>query len=802
MAGEEDIVEENPYESFFQSSDLPVIDLDNAEKTDVSPLPPADRVANVGSGVDLYFGPLETDIEVTPADVATFTGETAGAVYGGIRGAQLGGAAAGLGTAAVATVFPPAAAAIPYTVAAGEIVGGAIGSGLMQTTARQVLENLGIAERTSVVQKGDDLAENVMADLVLEPATRFIAGRVAGPAAQRLREWADGAVRGLQWEDAITNAFVKNREEFDKYVYQGIGGDSLNAVDAYTQFANEVLRPENWNTRHYRQHAGEVFKRADDLHKEALENTNNAITQVYDTIEKQIVEGKAATATEREALVNKIKSLRANAKKPKGVAKEAKPSAQPDISSVPTQASNEAREVAAERAAAKRIASTNDLTFSVEDLELEETFSRLSARSLQMRYELADRLVAETQGETREDILMRLSRTEKGATSITQVMRKEIDKIYNEKAPKTYSEFLTAKEARANALKEMDKINLEMNKYLLEGKGLPVSAKARNITERAQELKELHRQAELNYKLYDMLAQESQNKLKQIRLTGKEALDLRRSLDAISAIPQRASAWNLESRMAYEANLAMANQIRGKMAQRVAELDPELGEQLANLNTYYGMLKRVEPDVARMAQKTPAEILSAKSTIGFIRSFFLPANELGQFKLGMRMYGASGTLTAPVMKGVRNVAGAVAEPALLLRQYPGLASGLSYPISEMAEPVLGFNIDEEVAQFEANLLNLASGVPSAAVEGGSKVLKGKYVSEVLQGRGNNSINYAKTKNAENLQGSIPVSAPGEQVEQAGNPYAALFEEAVPEEEPEESPKVEMEDTGLGTKKRK
>ena len=415
------------------------------------------------------------------------------------------------------------------------------------------------------------------------------------------------------------------------------------------------------------------------------------------------------------------------------------------------------------------------LDFRLGDLELEGLYDNLNAKSIGGFQEWSG-------GKKLSDVID----TKRGNTPITKVVRQEIDGLYQKYDKKLYDELVITERNLINKTKRLNQLQFEQNNNLWN----KLSAKEYEAKEK------LVADLQMQTDVLSIRRQNVMDELQEIVIPAEDLLNIRRGWDKLSKIDAKTAEANVASRLSYEANFLLANKLRTAIGDRITQIDPKTGEVWKNLNQTYGVLKRVEPKVRfRALPDQAADNFRSRGDGGFIANFFTRESPVGLFYTGMQTAQSRSQLKKMTAEGIKRTAQSIAIPAgFVAIQGPGTAAVLSrlaedsgVPVREWAQEVANYGAEAgyEMLQGEARNRDMQMDAMRPLID--LKQERTTYITDLMNGV-SRAADYAKQKMQFN-NGTL-----------VKKPLESTM--PMPEEEPEETPKVEMEDTGLGTKKRK
>lgn len=746
-------------------------------------------------------GEIETDM---PTEALI---EMAAATAGGVGlpaalGRRYGGSVlSDLGTAAVAS----------------------LGSGVGEQIASATLEGVGIKDPKNNVQRIYDAGGNLATDFLLETAMMG-AGRLSSVPRMVINK-TTGFIGRFNPDYALVRAFVDNPRQFSDWLNgTGVGSDAIPLEEAFKTFRKNVLNTKRAGMADFTK-ANNIFSKVKLMFTEAQGKTGKALDDLLVALRNKqegdydrILTGPSTVRTEAPSAVPETAMMPERAGLPGAPEVEVLPPGTDRLgitnerdlvtqAGVPGQIRGEVPrrykyqvgetvETGLETIPAKgprpeqidvEVSDIPTGTTTVYDraTELPVTFDfELRDFALEELYETLNSRSIVTAPEWIADPKLRTSvvDSERGSTSVTRKIREELDGLYRKHDPETFNRLMAAEKLLKS---NQDKLSKLRERH--------ASGEFQYLTDKQKE--DINKQVQmLSSSITNNKANIGRYKetLGDIVITGEEAIRIRRAWDAISQPQLRAAAANLEGRLGYEAYLTMANRFRTVIGERITEIDPKLGEQWGNLNQLYSSYKRVEPfvNLRAMQTETPANF-TARSVddTNFVTNFF-STGPIGAFQTAMGTVGAEGQLVKPLAEAVRTGARGVYYPMAMGAKVPGAAAGLSGlpamlggpDVEQWADSVLNFGLSTtrelmKVEEAEAQQSQMLSEVQNW------KQTRNQYVVDLLNGAGN-SKEYALAKARSTRGDNMPAMT------------------VMPEEEPEETPKVEMEDTGLGTKKRK
>jgi len=698
-----------------------------------------------------------------------------------------------------------------------------LGSGAGEQIAIATLESVGIKDPKNNVQRIYDAGGNVVTDMVLELGMMG-AGRLSSVPRMLINK-TTGFIERFNPDYALVRAFVDNPRQFSDWLNgTGIGSDAIPLEEAFKTFRKEVLNKKRAGLADFTK-ATKIFGKVKVMFTQAQTKTgaslDNILVQVREKQEEafdRIISGPARVRTDAPSAVSETAMMPKQAALPGAPEVEVLPPGTDRLritnerdlvtqAGVPGQIRGEVPrkykyqvgktvETGLETIPAKgprpeqidvEVSDIPTGTTTVYDraTELPVTFDfELRDFGLEELYEIINSRAIATADEWIADPKLRTSviDSERGSTSITKKIREELDGLYRKHDLETFNRLLAAEKLLKS---NQDKLFKLRERHASGEFQYLTDKQLENIDKQIQMLSSSITNNKANIGRY-------KETLGDIVITGEEAIRIKRAWDAISQPQLRAAAANLEGRLGYEAYLTMANRFRTVIGERITEIDPDLGKQWKNLNELYSSYKRIEPFVNLRAMQTEQTLnftpRSADDT-NFVTNFF-STGPIGAFQTAMGTVGAEGQLVKPLAEAVRAGARGVYYPMAMGAKVPGAAAGLSGlpamlggpDVEQWADSVLNFGLSTtrelmKVEEAEAQQSQMLSEAQNW------KQTRNQYVVDLLNGAGN-SKEYALAKARSTRGDNMPAMT------------------VMPEEEPEETPKVEMEDTGLGTKKRK
>lgn len=700
----------------------------------------------------------------------------------------------------------------------------ALGAGLSEQVAKETFRSFGYLEPIPAMERLYDFGGNLAIDAALETAV-MAGGRFAGPI-RTLIQKQTGWLQTMNRDYALTRAFVDNPRQFSDWLGTAIGSDSIGLTEAFQKFKRQVLQAKNapnWNFTA----SNRLFSTIQVMHKEALEGAGQTLENVmkavrektekdFDRVAKgpSIIKTDAAAADLTEAGVPATRG-----EEPLGLPMSALPEAEvpgmlpaggegavpsviPDVPATATPNVPRRYKYQVDRPAGMELetipeagAKAQRIEVDVEDLErpasgvsstlydkaeeLPLTFDfEFSEFGLEELYEAINSRGASLVDSPVEGLqnLGKLVDSERGVTALGRNIRKEIDGIYRKHDPETYRRLVAAQKLEQTTSNRLAKQREQMAAGAWD-----------NLSDKqlANRLGQLETDANTLRNLRTNI-EDYKTRLGEIIISGEEAQRIRQSWDALSKPQARAAGANLESLMGYEAFLTMANKFRTVIGSRIAEIDPELGKKWANTNELYAIYKRVEPHVNLRAM--PEEVSN-----NYGRALrFLEISPVQSLEIALERPASAGQFTKPIVEVTRGLSRAIEQPLTLGARLPGAAAGLS----DLPRVLGGPDPEawaEAVGQYGWETVKSLMGVEEAQAQQQQmltevrdwKNTRNKYIADLLNGSGN-SREYALQK-ATQTRGGAPI---GPELKITVTP------------EDGETPTVEMEDTGLGTKKRK
>ena len=613
-----------------------------------------------------------------------------------------------------------------------------VGSSFSEEVANKILSDLGLREQKKLVDRGERIVSNTFIDMMLEGGV-IAAGRLSGP----MRELADISEMVLKHFDPainLTRAFVDDIAQFNKSIYGGVGGNAYTAVEAYQKMKEKLLNDRKFRNLPTAKIFSVVEKRFNESLTATQKSLDDTITQVSDKVNSyyEVAEGKAKGAPGAFYLAGRT-------------GREAPPS----------------------------------FDFKMSEFNFEGLYKALNDRSIEM----FDAWKAKGQ-----DSLKGAIDTGRGNTTITKRVREEIDNLYKKYEPDTFESMILAQKDAAVTKNKLRKLYFEQQ----QGRWTNPKTLAKKEA-KVTELKE-------DLEVYEANIADFQSILDDITIPAEDLLNIRRGMDQLSNLDAKTADTSVSGRLSYESMQLLSNKFRETLGRRIHEIDPDLAISWANMNETYGVLKRVEPGVRHRAlPDQAADNLIRRPVGGVVSDFVLGMSPAGAFRVGMEDVGSRASFIKPIAAVTYRGAEAMRRPLAAAAELgPGTASAMSRLITDAT--------DVDIRQWAADVINngaeAALQTQKTAEEEARaaqplplidlKQERRTHILNVLQGA-SDSLAYAKKK----LMYNNGTPTGSDYVTEIFIRGAGITTPPVEEEEEKtETPTIEMEDTGLGTKKRK
>jgi hypothetical protein len=195
-----------------------------------------------------------------------------------------------------------------------------------------------------------------------------------------------------------------------------------------------------------------------------------------------------------------------------------------------------------------------------------------------------------------DDLDFGVSLTGAGQKSILRVFNAERNKLIKDALGPEYGDYIRAQKTVQRLEKKFPGIErgdaIDANDFLRR-----VAKRSNAVDDPIVDTKKMKDLADYADAAEDIAAFE--NVIAEHPLSLEQVNDLRKQFDKLGRLNKRATSENLAERIGAEAYFLLAHRLRGQVADKLAEVG--LKDQYQNAGTYYGLLRRLEPETSAAA---------------------------------------------------------------------------------------------------------------------------------------------------------------------------------------------------------